>query len=72
LNKLFLHLALANGITSNPAKLRHDPFKQWNYWTRTVQNNKSNLLYKFAHTNLRYILWYAHMYIVPLMHAPCW
>jgi hypothetical protein len=28
LNKLFLHLALANGITSNPAKLRHDPFKQ--------------------------------------------
>jgi hypothetical protein len=26
LNKLFLHLALANGITSNPANCAHDPF----------------------------------------------
>ena len=26
LNKLFLHLALTNGITSNPANCAHDPF----------------------------------------------
>jgi hypothetical protein len=26
LNKLFVHLALANGITSNPANCAHDPF----------------------------------------------
>jgi hypothetical protein len=55
LNKLFLHLALANGITYNPARLCSWSIELIQAMKLYNQNNKSNLLYKFAHTSLRYI-----------------
>ena len=45
LNKLFLHLALAHDITSNPAKFCSISIQSMKL---LKQNNKSNLLYKFA------------------------
>ena len=45
LNKLFLHLTLAHDITSNPAKFCSLSIRSMKL---LKQNNKSNLLYKFA------------------------
>ena len=52
LKKLFLHLGLANGVTSNPAKLCSWSIQLIQAMKLLNQNNKSNLLYKFAHTSL--------------------
>ena len=45
LNKLFLHLALAHNITSNPGNYCSMPIKAMEL---LKMNNKNNLLYKFA------------------------
>jgi hypothetical protein len=46
-NKLFLHLALAHNITSNPANFCSLSIKAMQ---QLMKNNKNNLLYKFAFT----------------------